>query len=133
MLEHFLSSGNKAKKKSVFEVFAKLATRETELKCHKNCQNFYSYPALLSGCVGNTVFVSHGVVKLIPCLLKSVSCVLGGTYGVRGTCWGFCISSYWSSSWTMNHLNPSQGAGWDPPVWGASGPWLRICFSWSFE
>lgn len=38
----------------MFEVFPERAMRDTELKCHKTCQNFYSYPCLLSDCAGNT-------------------------------------------------------------------------------
>lgn len=137
VLEYFLSSGNKAKKKSVFEVFPKPATRDTELKCRKNCQNFYSYPWLLSDRVGNTeLLCPMGWLNSFPACLN-LSCLLGGIYWARGSCWGFCISSYWSSSWTMNHLFKPQPKEVDrrvgPPVWGAPGPWLRVCFSWSFE
>lgn len=80
MLEYFLSSGSKAKKKSVLEVFAKAATRDTEGKCHKSCQDFYSYPCLLSDCVGNTeLLCPTGCLNSFPAFFN-LFCVSGAMY-----------------------------------------------------
>lgn len=79
--------------------------------------------------------MSHGVVKLIPCLFKSFLSVRWNILSKRELL-GVLYIQLLEQLVDHEPFKPQpkevdRRVG--PPVWGAPGPWLRVCFSWSFE